>query len=61
MQLLHTSALVVFWGCAALIVYAYIVYPVLLVTLGALRRAASRSAGTERRGPPQCVGPGRGS
>ena len=32
-------AFVVFWGCAALIVYAYIVYPVLLVTLGALRRA----------------------
>lgn len=41
MQLLHTSALVVFWGCAALIVYAYIVYPVLLVTLGALRRATA--------------------
>jgi cellulose synthase/poly-beta-1,6-N-acetylglucosamine synthase-like glycosyltransferase len=39
MQLLHTSAFVVFWGCAALIVYAYMVYPVLLVTLGALRRA----------------------
>jgi cellulose synthase/poly-beta-1,6-N-acetylglucosamine synthase-like glycosyltransferase len=39
MQLLHTSALVVFWGCAALIGYAYIVYPVLLVTLGWLRRA----------------------
>ena len=39
MQLLHTIAFVVFWGCAALIVYAYIVYPVLLVTLGALRRA----------------------
>ena len=39
MQLLHTSALVVFWGCAALIGYAYIVYPVLLVALGALRHA----------------------
>ena len=43
MQLLHTSALFVFWGCAALIVYAYVVYPVLLVTLGALRRAAVAS------------------
>jgi len=31
-------AFIVFWGCAALIVYAYIVYPVLLVSLGALRR-----------------------
>jgi len=40
MPLLHASAFVVFWGCAALIVYAYMVYPVLLVTLGALRRAA---------------------
>ena len=40
MQLLHTSAFVVFWGCAALIVYAYVVYPVLLVALGALRRAS---------------------
>jgi cellulose synthase/poly-beta-1,6-N-acetylglucosamine synthase-like glycosyltransferase len=39
MPLLYTTAFVVFWGCAALIVYAYIVYPVLLVTLGALRRA----------------------
>ena len=39
MQLLYTSAFVVFWGCAALIVYAYIVYPGLVVTLGALRRA----------------------
>lgn len=41
MQLLHASAFVVFWGCAALIVYAYIVYPVLLVTLGVFRRAAA--------------------
>ncbi len=39
MQLAYTIASVVFWGCAAIIVYAYIVYPVLLVTLGALRRA----------------------
>ena len=41
MQLLHASALVVFWGSAALIVYTYIVYPVLLVALGALRRATA--------------------
>src|SRR4029450_2935114 len=41
MQLLYTSAFVVFWGCAAFIVYTYIVYPVLLVTLGALRRATA--------------------
>jgi cellulose synthase/poly-beta-1,6-N-acetylglucosamine synthase-like glycosyltransferase len=38
-QLLYTIAFVVFWGCAALVVYTYIVYPVLLVTLGVLRRA----------------------
>src|SRR4029453_8515575 len=47
MQLLYTSAFVVFWGCAALIVYAYIVYPVLLVTLGALRRATAAPRGLE--------------
>ena len=41
MQLLHTSALVVFWGCAAVIVYTYLMYPVLLIALAALRRGIS--------------------
>jgi cellulose synthase/poly-beta-1,6-N-acetylglucosamine synthase-like glycosyltransferase len=38
MNLMHTTAFYVFWGCAALVVYTYFVYPVLLVVLGALRR-----------------------
>ena len=38
MNLMHTAAFYVFWGCAALVVYTYFVYPVLLVVLGALRR-----------------------
>ena len=38
MNLLYTTALVVFWGCAALVVYTYLVYPVLLVALAAMRR-----------------------
>ena len=38
MDLLYTSAFYVFWGCAALILYTYIVYPVLLIALAALRR-----------------------
>lgn len=38
MELLYRSAFFVFWGCAALILYTYIVYPVLLIALAALRR-----------------------
>ena len=38
MDLIYTSAFFVFWGCAALIVYTYFVYPVLLVILAAMRR-----------------------
>jgi cellulose synthase/poly-beta-1,6-N-acetylglucosamine synthase-like glycosyltransferase len=38
MNILDTAALFVFWGCAALIVYTYFVYPVLLIVLAALRR-----------------------
>ena len=38
MELLYRSAFVVFWGCAALILYTYLVYPVLVIALAALRR-----------------------
>ena len=40
MELLRTVAAVVFWSCAALIVYTYVVYPVLVVVLASFRRAA---------------------
>ena len=39
MQLLYTSAFVVFWGCAAAIVYTYLLYPILLIALAAIRRS----------------------
>jgi cellulose synthase/poly-beta-1,6-N-acetylglucosamine synthase-like glycosyltransferase len=40
MGLMYTSAFFVFWGCAAVVAYTYIVYPVLLVLLAAVRRGA---------------------
>ena len=38
MQSLHSIAFVVFWTCAALVLYTYVIYPVLLIVLGSLRR-----------------------
>ena len=40
MHVVHIAAFYVFWGSAALIVYTYLVYPILLVVLAWLRRAA---------------------
>ena len=37
--MIHTAALFVYWTCASLIVYPYIVYPLVLVALASRRRA----------------------
>lgn len=38
MNVAYTIAFFVFWGCASLIAYTYLVYPILLIVLGAIRR-----------------------
>jgi cellulose synthase/poly-beta-1,6-N-acetylglucosamine synthase-like glycosyltransferase len=38
---MYSIAFVVFWTCAALVVYTYVLYPLLLLALAALKRAAA--------------------
>lgn len=38
MELLYATAFFVFWGCVALVAYTYVIYPVLLIVLAAMRR-----------------------
>jgi cellulose synthase/poly-beta-1,6-N-acetylglucosamine synthase-like glycosyltransferase len=46
---LHTVASLVFWSCAALIIYTYVVYPLVLVALASRRRGFVHSDAADQR------------